>query len=351
MRLKALLLGTIFLALSAAARADEGFGEFKTDIPEIVAGNPAKALAPTPAQNLDPWTPQEEKPAPAISGDADLSLFFKRLEDLGFATQEIRDVAKKIEVVFRAPGGHAHAEWGYILDNLYIPHSFKEPDSGRIRYDLASNDIDTLIHEFTHAARDISAREDAAKGTPAREHYEAVKNIWASLRSRSLLYRFAWMKADEVSGYFMGAAVSSVVDAADAIILYNMFLGGSRPADLEEAKRLGGTLIIPTKENARDSWEKGFVTNRYAGPFGANSVYDSASFQDSGLTAPALIHWEESPKVKLDMYNNILGLKPPKDITDLLDRLNKADNDWIKGVRAKVAQARIKNADKAPPAR
>ena len=199
-----------------------------------------------------------------------------------------------------------------------------------------------MIHELTHAERSLTASESAVKGTAAREHYEAVKDIWGNLRSRSLLYRFAWMKADEVSGYFMGAAVSRVFEAADEIVAYNAFLEGSRAGPEE-----GGKLLIPTRQNAKDSWSKGFVEHRYAQPFGRNSVYDSAMFKENALFSPELIHWEENQWVKERMYNNILGLKPPKDINDLLERLNKADNAWIRGVREKVAAARQKNSGKA----
>ena len=47
------------------------------------------------------------------------------------------------------------------------------------------------------------------------------------------------------------------------------------------------------------------------------------------------------------MYRNILGLNPPKDIHELLDRLNTLDNDWIRAARAEVTKIRIENAKKA----
>ncbi|MBI4676044.1 MAG: hypothetical protein HY748_00495 [Elusimicrobia bacterium] len=82
-------------------------------------------------------------------------------------------------------------------------------------------------------------------------------------------------------------------------------------------------------------------------PFGGNRVYDSAMFKDNSLSSPAYIHWDETQWVKDLMYQNILGLKPPKDVPDLLGRLNTLDNDWIRGVRAEVAKARLESAKKA----
>jgi hypothetical protein len=308
----------------------------------------AQAQMPAAASIVDPLVP-DPKPAPAISGDADMSLFFQRLEDLGFDTREMRSLSTKLAVKFRAPGGDAYAEWGYLLKNLYIPNEFKEKTGGKIRYDLASNDIDTVIHEFTHAERSLTASKEAAKGTPAREHYEAVEAIWGDLRSRSLLYRFAWLKADEVSGYFMGASISRVVEASEDIVLYNTFLEGSKAPSPAEAERLGGRLELPTSSDAKDAWSRAFV-ERYRGPFGRSSVSETAMFKDSSLTSPAPIGWNESQWVKDLMYNNILGLKPPKNIVDLLDRMNRSESAWARGVRAKVLEARRRNGLKAQPA-
>jgi hypothetical protein len=322
------------------------------DFGDLNIALPAKGARPAqkPAESVpDPVVP-DPKPAPVISGDADMSLFFQRLEDLGFDTKELRSLSTKLDVKFRAPNGDAFAEWGYILKNLYIPAEFKEKTGSRIRYDLRSDEVDTVIHEFTHAERTLTARKDAAKGTPAREHYEAVEAIWGDLRSRSLLYRFAWLKADEVSGYFMGAAISRVVEASEDIVLYNTFLAGSKVSSPEEAERLGGKLELPTPADAKDAWSKGFV-ERYSGPFGRSSVSDTAMFKDNTLSSPALIGWNESQWVKDHMYNNILGLKPPKNIVDLLDRMNRSESAWARGVRAKVLEARRKNGAKAQAAR
>ncbi|MBI4676043.1 MAG: hypothetical protein HY748_00490 [Elusimicrobia bacterium] len=217
-------LGLSVLACPAVFPADEGMGEFKPDASGIGKFKPTTSV---PAAGLKAGIQAD---APVISGDVDLAPFFKRLEDLGFDTAEIRAVTREIEVFFRAPSGDAEAEWGYILDNLYIPDSFKQEGARKIRYDLKSNEIDTLIHEYTHATRDVAVSEDSPKGTPSHAHYKAVEAIWGNLRSRALLYRYAWMKADEVSGYFMGAAIGSVFEAVEDIVFYNKILGGSEAA-------------------------------------------------------------------------------------------------------------------------
>jgi hypothetical protein len=265
------------------------------------------------------------------SGGADLGPFLKRLEDNGLYTGTLRLLLSKISVKFRPPSASANAEWGYLSNTLYLPDTFKGP-GGAVRYDLASNEVSTAVHELTHAAREFVADEKADPGTPAREHHDAVKTIWADVRSEAYFTRYSWWKADEVCGYFMGAAVSEVFEAVGDIVLYNTFKGGAKGA---AAAGKGTELLLPTPENAGDDWEKALAA-RALQKFGRVSVKESAMFEGK------LIGWEERPMTQDQMYSRVLGLSPPRDPKDLLKRLNEADNDWIRSVREKVAAARAK---------
>ncbi|MBU2572840.1 MAG: hypothetical protein KKH28_02025 [Elusimicrobia bacterium] len=339
----ALAPGFIFPAPSAA-NDPGGFG-----IDMSNAGNSAVPVPPAPARQAEqPKAKADAPPEPVIRGDADLALFFRRLESIGLDTREIRGVTSKIKIYFKAPNSAAEAEYGFILNRLYIPDTFKEPGSNRVRFNLAANELNTMIHEYTHAARDVSASETAPSGTPARIHYNSVKYIWADLyNDPDGSGRYAWMRADEVSSYFMGAACMKLFWAVDDIIMYNKYFGGGDAASVEEAKRLGGKLLLPTPETAKLPWEKGFL-DRYK-TLGQNRVYDSAMFKSSSITSSKLIHWKEAGRewLKTDMYKNILGLNPPGDINKLVDRLNTLDNDWIRDVREETAKIRLENAKKA----
>ncbi len=275
-------------------------------------------------------------------GGANMSEFFKRLEGIGMKTDEIRAVTSMVEVFFRKPSADAVAEYGYILNNLYMPKEYKEEGSNSVRFDLPPHLINTLIHEYVHAARDVRASKNAAPGTPAREHYDAVATIRADLRSQAFFYRYSWMKADEVSAYFVGDAIAQVFEKAEDIIFYNTLLQGSKPATEEEALELGGRFILPKPQGNNFGFAR-LAKNKI---FGHNTVYDDAQFKGSAVTGFQYIHWTERQFIKDDMYRNILGLNPPKDTKELLKRMNTLDNAWLKEIRAKVAKARLKNARK-----
>ena len=305
--------------------------DIRIPVPSVITQDPASAR--TDASDSQP----------VISGNADMQAFFRRLESIGLETGELRTVTSKIKVVFGGQASDAEAEYGYMSNKLHIPVNFKETDSDRIRFNLEPYNISTLLHEYVHAARDVSARPDAPEGTPAREHYDAVHAIQADLRSQALFCRYSWMKADEVSAYFMGDAIDIVFNAVDDIVSYNTIFEGAKPATVAEAEGLGGRLIIPSAQAPNLSgWEK-MILKSYA-KFGQNSVYDEAQFKDNPLTGFSTIHWPERQNIKDDIYNNVLGLKPPQNLQELVDRLNSVDNEWIRDVRKKVAAIRLKNA-------
>lgn len=299
---------------------------------------PARRAAGPPAAEAAAAAPAPQ-PAPAFeSGGVDMAPFLRRLEDLGMRTGTMRVLLGQIRVSFDAPGASANAQWKWIRKILVLPDSLKQPGSSAIRYDLAPNEVSTVIHELTHAANSMLASETAPKGTPAFEHFDAANTIWADLRSSAYFYRYGRFKADEVSGYFMGAAYSEVFDAVGDIVLYNTTRAAPAGADLNA---LGSTLILPAQDGARDDYEKA-LAERQKRPFGTVSVNEDAMFEG------APIGWEERPMTKTQMYKNILGLSPPKDRAELLKRLNEADNEWIRDVKRRTLETRRRLARPKP---
>jgi hypothetical protein len=133
----------------------------------------------------------------------------------------------------------------------------------------------------------------------------AENSVWADLRSTAYFYRYGGFKADEVSGYFMGASLSEVLETVVEIATYNISRPAPAGADLGPQ---GDALVLPDPENAM---------------FEGNPV-----------------GWEERSTTKTQMYRNILGLNPPKDRAELLKRLNASDSEWIRGVKRKVLEKR-----------
>lgn len=284
------------------------------------------APAAAPAEEVRPQTPE-----PAVmSGAVDMGPFLRRLEDLGFKTATVRTVLSRITVAFGAPSGSANAQWRWIRKILVLPDSLKQPGTSSVRYDLAPNEIATVIHELTHAANSVLASEAAAKGTPAREHWDAVETIRNDLRASAYFYRYSGFKADEVSGYFMGAALSEVFDAVVEIVTYNT--SRALPAGMDP-DMVQGALLLPTADTARDDFDR-MLAAKGNQAFGKASVVEEATFEG------APVGWEERPMTKTQMYRGVLGLDPPQDRAELLRRLNAADNEWVRGVKQRALETR-----------
>ena len=315
------ILAAILLLSPLTALADD-FGT----LPSAAAVSVPPAAAPTSVA-------MEKSRAGAEMGD-----FFRKLESIGLDTSEIRKVSGMVSVVFSDQWFGAAAEYGYIMDKLYIPYSYKAPGGSGVKFALSPDLIDTLVHEYVHAALDVYASGAAQPGTPAREQYDAVSAIQADLRSQALYYRYARMKADEVSAYFIGASIADVFSTADDIVFYNTKLQGAKAGSEAEAIALGGRLILPSDP---DNGFAGLGRNKI---FGRASVYDIAQFKDNKFSQSGYVRWPERQFIKDSMYKNILGLKPPRDTQELLQRLNAIDNPWIREVRATVAKNRLQSA-------
>ncbi len=304
----------------------------------------AEAAVPVPSAPAQPAALQGVSSVKTVS--ADMSGFFLRLESVGLATGQLRALTSKVKVVFGGMPADAAATYGYMMNTLHLPPDFSEGGQPRVRFDLKPYEISTLLHEYVHAERDVLADKGAPKGTPAREHYDAVNAIQADLRSQSLFYRYSWMKADEVSAYFMGDAINTLFNGIDDLISYNTFFNGSKAPTVAEARRLGGLLLMPSAQAVSNGHWESMMLKAYS-RFGQDPASDVAQFKQGLISGFTSVHWDERQSVKDDMYANILGLKPPKTLEELTSRLNKIDNKWIRGVREQVAQARMKNALKA----
>jgi hypothetical protein len=328
--LPALLLAIAFLAAPArAADTLEGI-----DFKELRA-RAASVAAPTASA---PEAPAPQAAAPVPAGSVDMSPFLRRLEDSGLKSDGVRALLSRITVVFGEPSASANAQWKFLRKILVIPVSFKEPHGSAIRYDLAPNEISTVIHEMTHAENGVIASQAAPRGSVAFEHYDALYSIWGDLRSTAYFYRYGGFKADEVSGYFMGAAVSEVFEAITEIATFNT----ARPAPTgADTGPQGDALVLPSPESARDAWEKS-LAEKARRPFGAVSVSETAMFEGS------LVGWEERSTTKTQMYRNLLGLNPPKDRAELLKRLNASDSEWIRALRRKTLENRRRAARPRP---
>jgi hypothetical protein len=278
--------------------------------------------------------------APALAGtQADPSEFFRRLESIGLSTDGLRKVASKIELFYKAPSGTAAASYGYILDNLYIPWEFKEKDSDRIRFDLAPNELNTLIHEFVHAANDVTCDGSAAVGSLAREHHDAVESIRADVmldeRNAAVfgLVRFPRFRADEVTGYFMGNCMMNLVFAVNDLVLYNTMMTNRYMTSVADVERFGDRLVLPPADTS-DGFGQRLLKER----FGKSKAETIAQFENK------TVYWDDANRswLKERMWKNLLGLNPPGDIRELLERLNASESEWMTQLRKDLVEARRK---------
>ncbi|MCM2304698.1 MAG: hypothetical protein NDJ72_08350, partial [Elusimicrobia bacterium] len=289
------------------------------------SGASAAAPAAAPAPEVRPESPEPR----LMSGAVDMTPFVRRLEDTGFKTDTVRLLLTKMTVSFAAPDGAANAQWRFIRKILVLPDKLKQPGTNAIKYALNSDEVATVIHEMTHAANTLLASQTAPKGSVAYEHWDAVETIRNDLRASAYFYRYSGFKADEVSGYYMGDAISEVFDAIDEIVFYNTTHAAPPGTDPDMAQ---GNLLHPTAAALDDQGRAMAANERQV--FGRVTVVEDATLEG------AVIGWEERPMTKTQMYKNILGLDPPKDRPELLRRLNAADNEWMRDVKRRTLEAR-----------
>lgn len=267
--------------------------------------------------------------------------FLQRLEsiglDTGFLRRMITGRKRPVEVFYMEPDEDREAQYGYILNNLYIPFTHKEETTRRIRFDLEPHHIDTMMHELNHAAYDVAADEDADRGTPEREHWEAVNAIWADLYLQKTLARYPRMKADEISSYFVGSCYNRLFSMVGDLEFVNIRLPKMTMQAPEDAERLGERFVLPW--NRDHGYYRRMAGKRFDdGPAGNDEAY----FE--GKPIP----WTERGWVKKKLYRYCLGTNPPMTTEDLLARLNdpELDNPWIRNRRKALREARAALAEK-----
>lgn len=283
-----------------------------------------------------------EASPPAMSGSVDMSRFLERLEDLTLDTRELRALLGRIGVSFRPPTASANAQYSLTFNHLYLPDAFKAQGREAVRYDLASNELSTVIHELTHASADILASGSAAGGTPGREHHDALGMLTTQVRGGAAWAYYPASKADELAGYYMGCAIGDVADAANILRIYNVSLGGAKAPDEGEAARLGATLLLldQTPRGARPAPVPEAWTAMQRRGLGHCDVGDSAQFEGRPIGV------EPDFGVKGMLYQNVLGLKPPLSLKELADRLNDPSrrSPRLDAMRDEIRAARLKSA-------
>lgn len=288
--------------------------------------------------------PVEDRRPPVVVSGVDMTDFLRRLEDMTLDTAALRGLLGRIGVSFRPPTGTANAQYGQILNHLYLPETLKAPGRNALRYNLTSSEIATVIHELTHAAADHLASSDAADGSPGAEHYKALRIISAQVRDGRLLARYPNTKADELAGYYMGCAAADVADTITFLKVYNIAM--AKPADRAEAERLGGRLLNFDEKTAGPSqappepWSD--ILRR---PLGQCSVADNAQFEGSTIGV------EPDFGAKGLLFQGALGLKPPLSARDLVKRLNDPSraSAGLEALRGEIREARLKSAASAKP--
>lgn len=283
--------------------------------------------------------------------EADLSEFFRRVSSLGMSTRFLRKMTTgadaPVEVFYRAPNSDREAQYGYILNNVEIPFSHKEENSTRVKFDLETHHLATMFHELTHAANDEPADKDAAAGTPEFEHWQCREFVWAEIfndpRHHNIvgLARYPRFKADEITGYYMGCAIQKVFDAANDIIFINEKLVQRTARTPQEARDLGDTLVLQRWDLENDHMTRRVLESVF---WKCEMGNDSAYFEGKAIP------YDNTGKdwLKQRMFDNLLGLSPPRDTPTLLATLNspRLRNRWIRGVRQRVRAARLAWAEK-----
>lgn len=322
--LAALLLFPAALRAAETDSLDAQFSALKQRAKASAAASQAAAAQAAPP------------PAPVIVSGVDMSEFLRRLEDMTLDTKVLRGLLAQISVSFRDPTSKANAEYGWIVDNMYLPTSLKHKDRNAVRYDLQPGEIGTIIHELTHASADKLATSDAAAGSPGGEHYKALRMLSQQLRDGKLWAHYPNTKADELAGYYMGCAIQDVEQQKNILVMHSE---NSPVADQAEADRLGGAVFTfdqkggsPNAQPAHPSFQA-----RMNGMLGDCSVAQDAKFNDSPIGV------EPDHNAKAVLFQNALGLNPPLSIRDLVKRLNDParQSPGIQEMRQKIYKGRL----------
>jgi hypothetical protein len=263
----------------------------------------------------------------------DMSEFLRRAESIGLSTFFLRRLLKKIDVHAGNPGGGAEASWSYLRGRVIIQEELLEEGRHRLPFDLRVSALGTVFHELTHAANSVMADPKQPRVSPAGAHHEVVEAIRGDLfieeeESAFLgLPRYPRVKADEVTGYFMGLALNELFMDVATLLSTNRLAPGLVIRAPGDAAALGGRIVAPDDSEMAQT----ILRRRY----GEVSLSDQTYFQGKAFT------WRpERVFLKHEMWDKFLALHPPRTGAELIERLNTIDNAWIRGVRAEIAAAR-----------
>ena len=269
-------------------------------------------------------------PALHAGQPVDMSEFLRRAESIGLSTHFLRRMLREVSVRSGNPGGGAEASWGYLRKRVTIRTDLLEEGRSRVPFDLRVGEMATLFHELTHAANLVMADP---RVSPAGAHHFVVEDIRSDLfvseeKAAFLgLPRYPRVKADEVTGYFMGLALNELFMDVNSLISSNKLAPGLVVQKPGDAARLGGSLVA-----AADSPMAQVILAR---TYGRVALSGQVFFEGKPVA------WTPERKfLKQEMWEKFLALHPPRTGKELLARLNSLDNEWIRGVRAEVAAAR-----------
>lgn len=263
----------------------------------------------------------------------DMSQFLRRAESIGLSTFFLRRLLKKIDVREGHPGGGAEASWGYLRGRITIRKDVLEEGRKRVPFDASLGHLATLFHELTHAANSVMADPKQPRVSSAGAHHAVVEDIRGDVfveeeKTAFLgLPRYPRVRADEVTGYFMGLALSEVFQDVKTLLSSNLLAPGLVIQAPGDAARLGGVILVSDESVMGQA----ILRRRY----GQVSLAGQTYFQGTPFD------WKpERAFLKREMWAKFLALAPPETGAELLARLNSLDNAWIRAERAKIAAAR-----------
>lgn len=263
----------------------------------------------------------------------DMSEFLRRAESIGLSTFFLRRLLAEVPVHAGNPGGGAEASWGYIRGRVTIREDLLEPGTHRVPFDLPTHQLGTIFHELTHAANAVMADPKQPRESPAGAHHAVVEAIRGDLfvseeQTAFLgLPRYPRVKADEVTGYFMGLALDELFQDARSLIQTNVLAPGQVVLAPGDAARLGGRIVAPEDSHVAQA----ILRRRY----GLVALKGQTYFQGE------LFPWQpERTHLKQEMWAKFLALHPPATGAELLERLNSLDNAWLREQRDRIAAAR-----------
>lgn len=346
-------------------------------------------------------------------GEGDPTEFFRRLEDMGMKTEDIRRLAGRVSIFYRPPTEMAEAQYYHVSNTLFIPTEYKEEGSNRIRYDLGISQVDTVVHEFDHAEKDLLEDElgfggrtladkmrvgavrggiagigaffatqllgkipplvkalpwlgkltkpwpsvaligvpvalgilhglyrhvtDKGRGLTEREQnsFDAVQRISRALREdprqrtwRGLPFTQSNPKSWEISGYFMGASALDIGSDIQQIEFHNLHGAHRNMTDPAAIEALGDRLQVPPSIAQH---QYGRARSNFGGARDAYFVGNPIEFD-----------YQAHESTLQQLYNNALGLQPPSNPSELVERLNARDSERWREMRARVLAARQK---------